>query len=278
MAKSSTLVLSSRGKTGRRVADRLEGLGHSVRAASRTGRTVFDLAAPDTWHHALEDVGAVYVVPMSGEEPADPAAVARFIEQAEKAGVRRAVLLSVRGAQGAVDAGQQETEEALRASGLEWTILRPAWFAQNFSEGIFLEEMRSGVLTTPAGDGSEAFIDLKDVADVAVAALTQPGHAGKIYELSGPEAMSFAQAVQMITAAGGPVVRYESVDPGAYVAAQLAAGVPAEVAEVVAELFGAIREGSGDYISHGVQQALGRGPRSFSTFAASAADAGVWAS
>ncbi|MCP3104501.1 NAD(P)H-binding protein [Myxococcus sp. K15C18031901] len=276
MSNSPILILGARGKTGRRVADRLERLGRSIRTASRTGKTRFDFTDPTTWASALAGVTTVYVVPMSGEQPAEPQAVQRFFKQAEESGARRMVLLSVRGPKGTPDPAQEPLERALQKSSMQWTILRPSWFAQNFSEGIFAEDIRSGQLAAPAGDGHEAFIDVEDIADVATAALIDERHAGKVYELSGPEGLSFETAVHKIATALGKPVQYLPVAPEKYVPMQIAAGLPAEVAEVVAQLFDAIREGAGSYVSDGVRQALGREPRSFDAFVKDAIVTGAW--
>jgi uncharacterized protein YbjT (DUF2867 family) len=272
MTDAPILVLGARGKTGRRVADRLNALGRPVRAASRT--TGFDLADPATWDAVLEGVGAVYLVPMN--EYVDQSLIDGFARRAVELGARRLVLLSARGTGGEPSPFQVPAEKAVRGAGVEWTILRPSWFAQNFSEDFLLEPVRSGVLALPAGDGREAFIDAGDIADVAVAALTEDGHAGQIYELSGPEALSFADTAALISAASGREVGYKALEEAEFAAFLTEQGFPAELVEVMGELFQNIRENAGAHLSDGVQRILGREPRPFADYVKEAAASGVW--
>jgi len=272
MTDAPILVLGARGKTGRRVADRLNDLGRPARAASRT--TGFDLADPATWDAVLEGAGAVYLVPMN--EYVDQSVVAGFARRAVERGASRLVLLSARGQGGEPSRFQVAGEDAVRASGGEWTILRPSWFAQNFSEDFLLEPVRSGVLALPAGDGREAFIDAGDIADVAVAALTQDGHAGQIYELSGPEALTFAETAAIISETGGKEVGYSPLQPAEFAAALTGQGFPAELVEVMDELFAVIRQDGGAHLSDGVRRVLGREPRPFTDYVKEAAASGVW--
>ncbi|KAB2346858.1 NAD(P)H-binding protein [Actinomadura rudentiformis] len=274
MTESTILVLGGRGKTGRRVVARLNDLGRPVRAASRT--TGFDLGDRATWNAALDGVSAVYLVPMN--EFVDQSVVPEFTAAAAAAGVQRIVLLSARGVGGEAQPSQEQAERAVRESGLAWTILRPAWFAQNFSEDFLLEPLLAGELALPAGEGREAFIDAEDIADVAVAALTQEGHTGQIYELSGPEPLSFRTAVELIAEASGREIRYTPLSVPEFVASLTALGLSAEVAELLAGLLDGISRGTGDRVSDGVRRALGRDPRPFEDYVKSAAANGSWPS
>src|SRR5882672_1366965 len=194
MARKPILVLGGTGKSGSRVATQLRQRDVPVRVASRSAEHPFDWQSQDTWAPALDGVDAVYLVPLNGTPFTSP-----FVERAVDAGVRRIVYLSARGVNIPGYFGENnpwtvshlDGERAVRASGIDWTILRPGWFAQNFSEGMFLEPVLAGELRLPAGDGACSFIDTEDVAAVAVAALLEDGHAGMTYELSGPAALSF---------------------------------------------------------------------------------------
>ncbi|XVQ14333.1 NAD(P)H-binding protein [Spirillospora sp. CA-255316] len=274
MNDSPILVIGARGKTGRRVAARLETLGVPVRAASRTTGTRFDWDDRATWAPALNGTGAVYLVPMA--EYVDMAAVAAFVGQAVEAGVRRLVLLSARTEGGDVLHGQEPAEEAVRASGAEWTILRPAWFSQNFSEDYLLPPILAGDLAVPTGEGREAFVDAEDIADVAVAALTRDGHAGETYELSGPEPLSFRTVAEMIAAASGRQIRYTPLEKAAYAELLRSQGVPADLSDEVADLMDTLRQGAGDRVGDGVRRALGRDPRPFADYVKETAATGVW--
>ncbi|MFD3700872.1 NAD(P)H-binding protein [Streptomyces sp. NPDC058646] len=272
------LVLGGTGKTGRRVAAQLRERGLEVRAASRSGKTRFDWYDESTWQPALDGAGAVYMVDMV-DEPVEwnpEVSVRAFCRQAVAAGVERIVLLQARTNEEAGGKSLIGSEAEVQNSGAEWTILRPGWFAQNFDEGILLDGIRAGEVRLPAGEGLEPFIDCDDVAAVAVAALTEEGHAGKTYELSGPRLLSFGEAVEEIARATGREIRYVALSPEEYVAELVAEGVPADYAQMVADLIGQIREGKGAHISTGFKDALGHDPRDFAAFAKDAAATGVW--
>ncbi|PRX96779.1 NAD(P)H-binding protein [Allonocardiopsis opalescens] len=268
------LVLGATGKTGRRVAARLRALGLRVRAASRTADVRFDWTEPATWGPALDGADRVYLVP-----PDDPAPTAAFVRAAEDAGVRRFVLLSGRGAEhfgAGFGAGMAEAERAVRGSGAAWTVLRPNNFDQNFDEDLWHAPLAAGRLGLPAGAVPEPFVDVEDVADVAVAALTGDGHGGRVYELSGPRGLSFGQAVAEIAAASGREIRFEELSPQQYRAELLASGVPAAAADSLVAMFALHEAGLTARPATGVRDALGRDPVDFADWARRAAAAGAW--
>lgn len=250
---STVLVLAATGKTGRRVTSLL---GPAARAASRSSATRFDWSTPDTWEPALDGITAVYVVP-----PDNPAFLAEFVPVAVKSGVTRLVLLSMRGAP-----DDDPFEAAIKSSGVEWTILRPTWFMQNFDEDLFAAPVQNGELAVPAGQGIHPFIDVLDIAEVAVAALTQAGHAGQTYDLSGPKAMSFPEMLARIVEVTGDPILYTDVAPEEFAASMRGIGYPDEIAELVTMLLVRIREGSEAHLSDGVQRVLGREPRTFADY------------
>jgi len=268
----TTLVIAAKGKTGRRVADRLEALGQTVRRGSRSGSTRFDWNEPTTWDAALDGVDAAYVVYSPDlAVPAAPAAIEAFTELAKAKGLRRLVLLSGRGEEEA-----QRCERIVQTSGLEWTIVRASWFAQNFDEGAFRELVLSGAVTLPAGEVREPFLDIEDLADVAVAALTQDGHNGETYEVTGPRPMSFADAVAEIAAATGQDVQYVQIPMGAFLDGLTQAGLPGEQVELLDYLFSTVLDGRNEHVVDGVERALGRPARDFRDYARAAAARGAW--
>lgn len=193
------------GKTGRRVVRRLQDKAVPVRAVSRSSRARFDWADRTTWKPALRDVtGAHLVAPDLGSAQATED-IAAFAREAAAAGVRRAVLVSFPHTDTpGLDLDQVlAAERALGEAGLDATVLRPRWFFQKFSEDFLRDAVLSGDVRLPAGDGKEAFVDAEDIAAVAVSALTEDGHAGQAYELSGPRLMSFADTVADIAHATG---------------------------------------------------------------------------
>lgn len=266
------LVLGATGKTGRRIADLLGARGVPVRAGSRSGAPPFDWEDPATWGPALDGVRAAYVSFYPDlAVPGAAATVRAFTELAVERGVRRLVLLSGRGEEEA-----QVSERTVRESGVEWTILRASWFTQNFSESYFADGVRDGVVALPVDGVREPFVDADDIAEAAVAALTEDGHAGQLYELTGPRLLTFADAVAEIAEATGRDVRFEPVPHEAYTAALIDEGVPRDVVALIGYLFGTVLDGRNESLTDGVQRALGRPPTDFRAFARAAADSGVW--
>jgi len=255
------LVLGGTGKTGRRVAARLRTRGAEVRAASRRGETRFDWYDYDTWEPALAGATAVYLVDSQGPEAAG--LMAAFSRAAVERGARRLVLLSSRDWPVIGDA----VERAVTESGGAWTILRPTWFAQNFSEDPMLSEpVDAGLVELSTGDGLEPFVHADDIADVAAEVLLHDGHAGRTYELSGPRLMSFGDAVGEIAAATGREIRYVPVSPEEHAARLTARGYHADHVALVNRLFAEISAGTNAHLSDGVRQVLRREPRDFSEY------------
>lgn len=255
----NTLVLGANGKTGRRVADRLTARGVPVR---RGTRPMFDWTKPETWPAALDGMAAVYVSYFPDlAVPGAVEAVTELTELAERAGVRRLVLLSGRG-----EAEAQAAEQVVMAGSVEWTVVRCSWFNQNFSEGYLLDPVLGGEVVLPAGAVAEPFVDVDDIADVAVAALTTPGHGGRVYEMTGPRLLTFADAVAEIADVTGREITYQQADLDGYVAAMADYGVPRDVVELLGYLFGEVLDGRNAWLGDGVEQALGRPAKDFSAF------------
>ncbi|GAB7183799.1 hypothetical protein ATKI12_3630 [Kitasatospora sp. Ki12] len=262
------LVVGGTGKTGRRVADRLVARGYGVRVGSRSGGVPFDWDDEGTWEGALEGVSAAYLTYYPDLAfPGAVEAVGAFSRLAAARGVGRLVLLSGRGEE-AAEAG----EKAVMESGAAWTVVRCAWFDQNFSESFFLEPVLAGELALPVGGAVEPFVDVEDIAEVAVAALTEAGHAGEVYELTGPRLLSFADVAVELSRAVGREVRFEAVSLESYRRVLVEAGLPADFAE----LFSVILDGRNASLGDGVRRALGREPRDFADYAREAAASGVW--
>ncbi|ARF74439.1 NAD(P)-dependent oxidoreductase [Kitasatospora albolonga] len=279
-APSPVLVLGATGKTGRRVLARLRELGVETRAASRSGETPFDWADPKTWGPALEGAAAVYIVPLDTTPSPTPA----FVERAVAAGVRRLVLLSARGVDtpgyfGSPDydgGPHAQGEEAVRSSDVTWTILRPGWFAQNFTEGVFLEDIRNGSLTLPVGDGEASYIDADDIAAVAVAALTEDGHEGEAYELSGPRALGVADVLDEIAKVSDVRASYIPAEEAAFREGLVAQGMSEVEAALWTAALDPIRTSREAPVKDGVERALGRPPRDLAEVVREAAEKGAW--
>jgi uncharacterized protein YbjT (DUF2867 family) len=271
MQDQPILVIGATGKTGSRVAARLEARGLPVRRGSRNSATPFDWEAPETWASALTGARAAYVTYFP--DLAFPGAVDKLdslVETAKDVGVEHLVLLSGRGEHHA-----RLGEEVVRNSGVDFTLVRAAWFAQNFSEGYLRDPILAGVLPMPGGNIAEPIIDIDDIADVAVAALMEDGHKGELYEVTGPRLMTFADMAHELSRAIGRPIRHIPISFEDFHANIAQAG-----GEFVADVFTAIAretlDGRNAHLSDGVQRALGRPPRDFADFAQSAARSGTW--
>ena len=272
ISQNPTLILGGTGKTGRRVAERLAEQGLPVRLGSRAGNPPFDWEHKETWAPALEGVGAVYITYYPDlAVPGAPEAVAAFAKKAAESGVRRLVLLSGRG-----EPEAQRSEEVLKNSGADWTILRCSWFSQNFSEGFLRDFLLAGEVALPAGDVKEPFVDADDIADAAVAALTEEGHIGQLYELTGPRLLTFAEAVGAIAEASGRDIRYVQIPHAAFEAMLTEQNVPADFVWLLNLIFTDVLDGRNAYLTDGIQRVLGREPRDFADYVRKAAATGMW--
>jgi uncharacterized protein YbjT (DUF2867 family) len=267
-----TLVLGGTGKTGRRIVQRLRARGIPTRVGSRSAQPPFDWEDRSTWAPALRGVKSVYISYYPDlAAPGAVEVVAAFAELAVNSGVPRLVLLAGRG-----EAEAERAEQAVRASGADLTILRSAWFSQGFSEDYLLEPVLSGEVAVPGGEVPEPFVDADDIADVAVAALIEDRHIGRLYELTGPRLLTFAEATEEIARAAGRDIRYVPVSIEEYAAAADEQGVPAEVIDMLTYVFGEVLDGRNAHPADGVKRALGREPRDFADYARDAAATGVW--
>jgi uncharacterized protein YbjT (DUF2867 family) len=273
----TTLVIGGTGKTGRRVVERLRTLGLLARVGSRSGEPPFDWEDHTTWVPALQSVDSVYVTYYPDlAAPGSVETVRSFAKLAVENGVRRLVLLSGRGEPEAERAELALREVVDAKAGAEWTILRSTWFMQNFSEDYMLEHVLSGEIRLPAGDVPTPFLDADDIADVAVAALVEEEHAGKLYELTGPRSLTFAEAAAEISKATGREIRYEPVSLEEHAVEATEHGVPAEVVDLLTYLFAEVVDGRNADTTEGTRRALGHEPRDFTDYALEAASTGVW--
>ncbi|MFI5721954.1 NmrA family transcriptional regulator [Streptomyces cyaneofuscatus] len=274
----TVLVTSGTGKTGRRVAERLAALGVPVRAGSRAGSQAggvpFDWQDESGWAAALDGTEAAYVAYYPDlAVPGAAGAMAAFGRVAAASGLRRVVLLSGRGEPQAAVA-----EEALRGAcgEVELTVVRSAFFAQNFSEGALLDSVLGGELVFPAGSAAEPFLDIDDLADVVVAALTGDEHAGAVYELTGPRSLTFEEAAEELGRAAGRPVRYVPVSGPAYAEVLEGFGVSGPEAGFLAELFATLLDGHNSATTDDVKRVLGREAKEFTAFTREAARDGAW--
>lgn len=268
----TTLVTGGTGKTGRHVVDRLVAGSTPVRIASRTPGAVpdgatavrFDWDDPTTHDAALDGVETAYLVAPALVLDPSPVMVP-FVERARAAGVQRMVLLSANGMEQAPpDFGLNAVQQALVTSGAQWAALQPTWFLQNLTEGFLAPGIARDTLAFPGGGGRNAWIDTRDIADVAVAALH--GKADGVLLLTGPELLSFADLAAEISRVGGREVRYDDQAPEELAAVLAGAGFPDDYAGLMQQLAAAIRDGHAEQLSTTVQDVTGRPARTLRQF------------
>ena len=272
MQNSPILIIGKHGKTGSRVNQRLQALGLSTRAVSRSTSPTFDWEDTSTWRAALEGTSAAYVTFQPDlAMPNAEGAIKAFVQLARDCGLKHIVLLSGRGEQGA-----ERAEDVLKTSGLNWNIVRASWFSQNFSESFMLQGILSGELILPAGDTVEPFIDADDIADVVVAAITRPELANTLFEVTGPRALSFAQCIQEISAALQHPLKYTQVPVNDYINALREQGTAQDLQWLLHELFTVVFDGRNSNVMPGVEQALGRPATDFKTYIQKTVESGSW--
>jgi uncharacterized protein YbjT (DUF2867 family) len=267
-ASNMTLVLGGTGKTGVRVASRLTGLGLPVRTAARHGGDMrFDWDDPATHRNAVEGADRVYLIAPVMRTRFAPQ-VSAFLDLAEAVGVRHVTYLSAYGIEFA------PTEVALRAveldlmgrSTLTHSIVRPAWFMQNFSETFLMPV--DGAIVVPTGNGGEAFVDAEDIAAVVAATLADPeGHAGAEYAPTGPDVLTVSEAADIIGGVTGRPVRHVDIDRLPWLDSVIVSGVPAEYGEMLQILTETIASGRGSRPNGDVEKVTGAPPRNFTDFA-----------
>jgi uncharacterized protein YbjT (DUF2867 family) len=271
---STFLILGGTGKVGRRLAPSLTRAGHVARAASRHGSTRFDWRDAATWPRALAGTDGLFIVGPGSAADWSPR-LASLLSMARSSGATHAVLLSARGSELLPGGAVATAERALQEGPLPWTILRPAHFAQNFTEAMFAPV--GGLITAPVGTGAAPFIDVSDIADVAAAVLTSYAWDGATLDLSGPEAVTFAEAATILAAESGTPVRFADESDASHVARLRASGTPEGYTQWRMALLGGIRRGADAYLSDGVQAVLGRPPTGFREWARREAPTAAWA-
>jgi len=272
MKVSPILIIGKNGKTGARVNQRLQALGYETRPVSRSTNLSFDWEDPTTWATALKGVKSAYVTYQPDlAVPNAESTINEFVRIAAEAGLKHIVLLSGRGEDGA-----QRAEKVLINSDISWNIVRCNWFSQNFSESFMVDGILNGELVLPAADTIEPFVDADDIADVVVATLTDPCHRNKLYELSGPRALNFAQCVEEISEALGRPIKYTTVPVDDYINALHEQGAPKDLQWLLRELFTVVFDGRNSKMVSGIEEALGRPATDFKTYVQKAIESGVW--
>ena len=272
---TTVLVTGVRGKTGRQVASALARQpGIEVRGAGRNATDLilpgvravrFDWDEPASWPDVLKGVSAIYLVKPKTPDPAST--VMSFLRLAGEA--KRVVLLSEIGCESRDEStDERKVEKTVEAMPFDWTILRPNWFMQNFAEpNFYLEAIRdNGVLKVPTGGEPLSFVDTRDIADVAVAALVDTRHAGRAYALTGPQAITFAEVARRIGETAGHQVGYTDPPLADYLTGAAASGTAKSQIDYYRRIYTYIQNGQTALVSAAVEQVTGHAPRTFSAF------------
>ncbi len=273
MKSQTTLIIGKDGKTGRRVNNLLQNAGYPTRAVSRSTLPEFNWQSPEGWPEAMRGCQSAYVCfqPDLAIPPA-LSAIENFIRLAKEAGIRHIVLLSGRG-----EAGAQQAEQQLINSGLTWNVVRASWFAQNFSEGFLIESILSGQVALPRGDIPEPFVDTDDIAEVAFACLTTSRLQNQLFEITGPELITFSDCVEIISSTLQRPISFIPISTEQFLQVLKQQGMSKDELWLMNELFSEVMDGRNSHITHGVEQVLGRMPRSFREYVSKTASTGAWA-
>ncbi|WP_172557560.1 SDR family oxidoreductase [Vibrio fluvialis] len=269
---NKVLVLGASGHVGQPLVAELLAKGEQVKAASRSGQAfgaaegvVFDFADPTTFDAAFDGVDRAYVM-LPGGYVESKALLEPVIQAAAERNVK-VVFQSVLGVDADDSIPYRQLEIALENSGVPYVILRPNWFADNFHT-YWKAGIDQGVIGVPAGEGKSSFIDVRDIASSAAAALTTNRFDNQAFNLTGPEALSYAQAAQKISEALGKPVAYQAMEEGAFCDLLKSVGVPADYAEFLTSIFYPVREGWTAGVSDAVATLTGKAPRSLDEYIA----------
>lgn len=267
------LVIGGKGKTGRKVAERLTELNQIVRIGSRSESPAFDWQDQSTWNEVLKDMDMVYITFQPDlAVPGALEAIESLVKEAKKCSIKKLVLLSGKGEREA-----ELCEQVVIHSGLDYCIIRATWFNQNFSESFFLDPILAGHVALPRAEAKVPYVDTDDIADVAVSCLLNDEHNDSIYELTGPQTFTFEQVIREIAMASGREIQFQSISLEAYASMLKEFEVPEDYIWLVNYLF---TEVLGDekvsLITNDIEKVLGRKPKEFSEYVKETASTGVW--
>lgn len=265
------LVLGATGNVGAPLVKALIARGEKVKAASRSGKTVdgaegvvFNYTDPSTFGPALDGVDRAYIMLASGS--VDSIGLLMPVLEAAFARRVKVVFQSVFGVDADDSIPYRQIEIAIEKSGVPYVILRPNWFSDNFHT-YWKAGIDHGQIAVPAGDGKSSFIDARDIAASAAAALTSTEFDGRAFNLTGPQALGYAEAAAILAKTIGKPVGYSAISDEAFVSMLTGAGVPADYAGFLAAIFHPVREGWTAAVTSDVETLTGNAPRSVETYA-----------
>ncbi|NRA91948.1 MAG: NAD(P)H-binding protein [Psychroserpens sp.] len=273
MKTENYLIIGGTGKTGRRIVDRLNQLGQNVRIGSRSAQPSFDWHAPEHWDMALEGMDKVYITYQPDlAVPGAKEAIETLVQKSKEAGIKKLVLLSGKG-----ETEAQLCEEIVISSGIDYTIIRASWFNQNYSENFLLDPILEGVVALPQAHIRMPLVDADDIAEVAVEVFMNDKHNGQIYELTGPELISFKEAVERIANASGRDIKFIPVSLEEYSEGMRKMQLPEDFIWLIDYLFDVVL-GNPDnaIITNDIECILGRPPKTFDAYVEKVSKTGLW--
>lgn len=278
----AVLVTGASGNVGAGVVRGLLARGACVKSAYRPGRSrvpaqdtvsvEFDFDRPETFECALEGVDGVFL--MRPPHMSEPRAFRPFVRAMRGGGVKRVVFLSVQGAGSNVFVPHNGIERLLRQSGLDWTFLRPSFFMQNLSTTHAADIRDRSEICVPAGLGRTNFIDAADVAEAAAVCLTTPAHSGAAYEITGDEALTYAEVAHMLSEVLGRTITYTRPTASEFKQHMRARGFDDDFVAVMSRIYALARYGLAARTTDSFARLMGRSPRRFTVWAA--ANAPAW--
>jgi uncharacterized protein YbjT (DUF2867 family) len=268
---SKVLVLGANGNVGKPLVEALLAKGETIKAASRSGQSaegtegiVFDFLDPSTYKPAFDGVDRAYIMLPTGYVQSREL-LTPLIEIAAASNIK-IVMQSAFGVDADDSIPYRQVEKTLENSGAPYVILRPNWFSDNFHT-FWKSDIEQGMLTLPAGDGKSSFIDVRDLAECAAAALTDNRFTGQAYDLTGPEALSYAEAANILSEVTEKPITYTSIDDNSFIEKLKQAGLPEEYAQFLASILYPVREGWTSTVTDSVEQLTNKAPRSLKTYA-----------
>jgi uncharacterized protein YbjT (DUF2867 family) len=273
MKTENILVIGGTGKTGRKVARQLQAQGQTVRIGSRSASPAFDWHNPSTWPAALEGMDKVYVTFQPDlAVPGAREAIEALVRQAQQSKIKKMVLLSGKGEREA-----ERCEQVVIDSGLDYTIVRASWFNQNFSENFFLDPILAGHVALPQAEAEVPYVDTDDIADVVVEVLMNDRHNDQIYELTGPELLTFSEVINAIAQATGRAIQFTPISQEAYDQMLEEYNLPEDYVWLINYLFTEVLGNPNIHnVTRDIEKVLGRKPKSFAQYVAETAATGVW--
>lgn len=271
MNNQTILIIGASGIVGSEVVRILKSEGHTVRTATSKVTTHPDsvqinLATGEGIRHAFEGVDKAFLLSPPGYADQHKM-LSPLIQEAKRRGLKKVVLMTAMGANADEKSPFRRAEVELEKSGLDYNIVRPNWFMQNFATFWVGSILEQGKILLPAGTAKTSFIDAKDISAVVAKLLTTDQFPKQAFDITGPEAIDHAEVAKHLSAATGNEITYEDIAPEVLKSGLLKAGLPADYVDFLILIFGYLKAGYSSAVTGEVRKIIGREPRAFETYA-----------